>query len=158
MPATGRWAATTRDGLAAWAARVAHQHAESQPLVATARQQVAQAGDALKQIRWKWKHRTENEELTIRVYGRRDAASFRTVSGAHSAQGPAQRWQQYADASRADLARIESLPLGRAVQFIETRRVQARQVEVEQAAAAHLARLGVSTEPGIEQTDPALGM
>jgi hypothetical protein len=80
-------------------------------------------------------------------------------NGERSAQGRAQRWQRYADASRADLARIESLPIGRALQFIETRRAQALQVEVEVevAAAAHSARLGVPTERRIRQTDPELG-
>ena len=134
---------------------MAHQRADAEPLVTNARQQVAQAGEALKQIRWR--HRTENEELTIGVYGRRDAASYRTVSGERGAQGRAQRWHRYADASQADLARIESLPIGRAVQFIETRRAQALQVEVEQAAAAHRAKLGAPTARRIEQTDPALG-
>ncbi len=143
------------DGLEAWAARVAHQRADAQPPVSNARQHVAQARKALKQIRWR--HRTETEELTIRVYGRRETASRRTLSGAHSAQGRAQRWQQYADASRANLARIESLPTGRAVQFIETRRAQALHVEVERAAAAHSTGRGVSTERRIEPTDPGLG-
>jgi AAA domain/TrwC relaxase len=155
LPATAKWAATSRDGLEAWATRVARQRADAEPLVTNARRQVAQAGEALKQIRWR--HRTENEELTIGVYGRRDAASLRRFNGERSAQGRAQRWQRYADASRADLARIESLPIGRALQFIETRRAQALQVEVEQAAAAHSARLGVPTERRIGQTDPELG-
>lgn len=156
LPATGRWAATTRDGLQAWAAKAAHQRANAEPLVTNARQQVAQAGEVLKQIRSR--HRTENEELTIRVYGRHDAASYRTVNGERSAQGRAQRWHRYADASRAHLARIESLPIGRAVQFIETRRAQARHVEVEQAADAHRLKLGAPTGRQIEQIDPELGL
>lgn len=156
VPATGRCAATTRDGLEAWAARVAHQRADAEPLVAKAHQHVEQAAEALKQIRWR--HRAETEDLTLRVYGRRDAASYRGVSGTNSADGRAQRWRRYADASSADLARIESLPIGRAVQFIETRRSQALQFEVEQAAAARRTKLGVSREPRIEQTDPELGL
>ncbi len=154
-PDPDSWAATTRDGLEAWAARVAHERAETDPLVAEAREQVARTGKALQQIRWR--HRTETEELTIGVYGRRDAASFRTVSGTNTARGRAQRWQQYADTSRAGLARIESLPIGRAVQLIETRRSPALQVQAEQAAATHKAR-GVSPERRIEQTDPQLGL
>ncbi len=154
VPASGRWAATTRDGLDAWAARVTHQRAEAQPVVASARQDVARADEALKQTRWR--HRAETEDLTLRIYGRRDAASVRTVSGVHSAQARAQRWRQYADAARADLTRIESLPIGRAVQFIESLRARALQVEVERTAATHSARLGVPTERRIGQTDPEL--
>lgn len=153
VPATGRWAATTRDGLEAWAARVTHQRAEAQPVVASARQDVARADEALKQTQWR--HRAETEDLTLRIYGRRDAASVRTVSGVHSAQARAQRWRQHADAARADLTRIESLPIGRAVQFIESRR--ARALQVERTAATHNARLGVPTERRIGQTDPEFG-
>ena len=152
VPATGRWAATTRDGLEAWAARAAYQRAEAQPDVANARQDVACADEALKQTRWR--HRAETEDLTLRICGRRDAASVRTISGVHSAEARAQRWRQYADAARADLTRIESLPIGRAVQFIESRRARALQVEVERTAATHSARLGVPTERRIGQTDP----
>lgn len=155
VPATGRWAATTRDGLEAWAARVTHQRAEAQPVVASARQDVARADEALKQTQWR--HRAETEDLTLRIYGRRDAASVRTVSGVHSAQARAQRWRQHADAARADLTRIESLPIGRAVQFIESRRARALQVEVERTAATHNARLAVPTGRRIGQTDPELG-
>lgn len=154
-PATGRWTATTRDGLEAWATRVAYQRAEAQPVVASSRQDVARAGETLKQTLWR--HRAETEDLTLRIYGRRDAASLRTVSGAHSAQARAQRWRQYADAARVDLAWIESLPIGRAVQFIETRQAQALQVEADLAAAARGARLGLRTERRIEQTVPDLG-
>lgn len=156
MPATVGWAVTTRDGLDAWAARVAHQRAEAQPVVASGRQDVARANEALKQTRWR--HRAETEDLTLGIYGRRDAASVRTVSGANSAFCRAQRWRRYADAARADLARIESIPMGRAVQFIETRRSQALQVKAEQTAAARHTKLGVSTEPRIEQTDRELGL
>jgi len=155
VPATGRWAATTRDGLEEWAARVTHQRAEAQPVVASARQDVARADEALKETRWR--HRAEAEDLILRIYGRRDAASVRTVSGVHGAQARAQRWRHYADAARADLTRIESLPIGRAVQFIESRRARALQVEVERTAATHSARLGVPTERRIGQTDPELG-
>jgi hypothetical protein len=155
VPATGRWAATTRDGLEAWAARVAYQRAESQPVVASARQDVAHAQEALKQTRCR--HRAETEELTLRIYGRRDAASVRTVSGRHSAQARAQRWWQHADAVRADLTRIESLPIGRAVLVIETRRARALQVKVDQTAATRNTRLGVPTERRIGQTDTELG-
>ena len=153
IPAAGRWAATTRDGLEAWAARVADQRAEAQPVVASARQDVARADEALKQTRWR--HRAKVEELTIGVYGRRDAASLRTISGTHSAQARARRWQQYADASRAALAHIESLPIGRAVRFIESSRARDHQAEVERTPASHNA--GVPTERRIRQTDPELG-
>ena len=135
--ATSRWAANTRDGLDAWAKRVAHARAKAEPPVSSARQQVEQTGEVQKQI-W-WRHRTQVEELTIRVYGRRDAASYRATTGARSAQGCAQLWRQHADAARADLARIESLPLGRAVHSIKTRPAHTHQVQVEQAAAAHRA-------------------
>ena len=155
VPSTGGRNATTRDRVEAWATRVARQRAEAQPVVASARNDVARVDQALKQIRWR--HRAETEELTIGVYGRRDAASFRTVTGAHSAQARAQRWQQYADAARADLAHIESLPTGRAVQFIETRRAQALQIEAEQASPAHRPRPGAPTERRIEHTRPEFG-
>jgi hypothetical protein len=156
VPDTGTWADTTRDGLEAWAARVAHQRTDAGPVVASARQDVARAGDALKQIRWR--HRAEAEELTIGVYGPRDAASLPTVSGAHRAQARAHRWQQYANGSRADLASIESLPIGRAVQLIETRQAQALQAQAMQTAAARGARLGLPTEHRSQQTEPELGL
>ena len=155
VPSTGQWAATTHDRLEAWAARVVHRCAEAQPVVASARQDVARAEEALKQTRWR--HRAETEDLTLRLYGRRDAASVRTISGVHSVEARAQRWRQYADAARADLTRIESLPIGRAVQFIESRRARALQVEVERTAATHSARLGVPTERRIGRADPELG-
>lgn len=155
VPATGRWAATTRDGLEAWAARVAHQRAEAHPVVATACQDVARADEVLKQTRWR--HRAETEDLTLRVYGRRAAASFRIISGKHSAQGRAQRWRQHAGAARADLARIESLPIGRAVQFIESGRARVLHVEAERTAAARSVKLGAPTEHRIGRTDPELG-
>ncbi len=155
VPAPGRRAATTRDGLEAWAARVAHQRIEAQAVVATARQDVERAGDALKQTRWR--HRAEAEELTVGVYGRRDAASLRTVSGAHSAKARAHRWQLYADASRADLANIESLPIWRAAQFVETRQAQAQKTDLR-AAATRRARPGLPTEVRRERTAPELGL
>ena len=152
VPDTGRWAAATRDGLEAWAARVAHQRTEAQPVVASARHDVTRACDALKQIRWR--HRVEAEELTIGVYGRRDAASIRTVSGTHSAQARAQRWREYADTARANLTHIESLPIGRAVHYIESSRARTLEIEVEQAAATHGAGLGAPTQRRIGPTDP----
>ncbi len=155
LPATGPWAANTRDGLDAWAERVAYERARAAPSVATARQQVEVAGEVLKQTRWR--HRAETEELTIGVYGRRDAASLRTISGANSAEARVQRWQQYADASRADLAHIESLPIGRAVRFIETRNAQAARAGVGRTAAGRNARLVLRTEHRIEQADPEFG-
>jgi hypothetical protein len=155
LPATDTWAANTRDGLDAWAERVAHERAHAAPSVATARQQVEVASEVLKQTRWR--HGAEAEELNVGIYGRRDAASIRTVSGAHSAEARAQRWQQYADASRADLAHIESLPIGRAVQVIETRRAQVPQSGVRRTAAARNTRLDLRTEHRIEQADPELG-
>jgi hypothetical protein len=58
---------------------------------------------------------------------------------------------------RADLTRIESLPIGRAVLVIETRRARALQVKVDQTAATRNTRLGVPTERRIGQTDTELG-
>ena len=156
MPATGRWAATTRDGLEAWAARVTHQRAEDDPVVASARQDVARSDEALRQTLWR--HRSETEELTLQIYGRRAAASFRTVSGAHSAHARAQRWRDHADAARADLTHIESLPIGRAVHYIESSRARALQIEAERAAATSGARLGAPTERRIGPTDPERGL
>ena len=112
--------------------------------------------EALKQTRRR--HRAEAEELTIGVYGRRDAASLRTVSGAHRAQARAQRWQQNADVARDDLARIESLPIERAAQFIETSQAQAMQAEDMQTPTARGARRGLPTEHGSQHTDPELGL
>lgn len=155
LPAADTWAAKTRDGLDAWAERVAYERADAVPSVSTARQQVEVAGEVLQQTRWR--HRAETEELTIGVYGRRHAASLRTVSGAHSAEARAHRWQQYADASRADLAHIESLPIGRAVRFIETRQAQAPQAGEGRTPTARDARLDLRTEHRIEQADPELG-
>nr|WP_269634819.1 MobF family relaxase [Nocardioides sp. CF8] len=155
VPATGRWVATNRDGLEAWAARVAHQRAEAQPVVASASTDVARADEALKQTRWR--HRAETEDLTQRIYGRPDAAYVRTVSGVHGAQARAERWRQYADAVRADLTRIESLPIVRAVQLIESARAQALQVEVDRTVANHRARLGVPTDRRIRPTGPDVG-
>ncbi len=156
VPATGRWAATTRDGLETWAAWVAHKRAEAEPLVVHARQQVARAGEALLRIRWR--HRRETDELALSIYGRRDAASLRTSSGAYGAAGRAQRWQEYADAARNDLAHIESLPIERAVRLIEARQVMALQAEAESVVPARSATTGTSTEwRRINQSDPDLG-
>jgi hypothetical protein len=156
VPATGRWAATTRDGLEAWATRAAHERADAEPLVADARQQVVRAGEALQRIRWR--HRRETEEVTLSVYGRRDAASLRTTSGAYGAEGRAQRWLEYADAARNDLARIESLPIGRAVQLIETRQGMALQAEVEPVGPARRGTPGASTEwRRTNHSEPDLG-
>lgn len=153
LPATGPWAANTRDGLDAWAERVAYERAHAASSVAAARQQVEVAGEVLKQTRWR--HRAEAEGLTIGVYGRRDAASLRTVSGAQSAEARAQRWQQYASASRADLAHIESLPIGRAVRLIETRQAQVSEAGVGRTAAGRDERLDLRTEHRFEQAAPS---
>ena len=61
-----------------------------------------------------------------------------------------------AEAPRAYLAHIESLPIGRAVQFIRDTPSSSPRVEVNQAAADHSHRLHVSTGRRIEQTDPSL--
>lgn len=154
LPGTGKWTASNPDGLDAWAERVARQRVEAESVVMSARQHVEQAGKALKQIRWR--QRGEAEELNLRVYGRRAAASYRSMRGRNSADGRAQQWRKYEDASRADLARIESLPIRQAVQFIEKRRAKALHVQVEQTAAARRS-FGASTSPRIERTDPRLG-
>jgi hypothetical protein len=156
-PAPGRLAATTRDGLEGWAARVAQELTEAQPAVTRARQDVERAGEALKQTRWR--HRAEIEELTIGVYGR-DAASFHAVVGTHGTQNRARSAQQVADRARAALERIESLPVGRAVQFIESRQAQAAQTETMRTAAARRAQLGSPVEDRHESRDtrPGLGM
>ena len=156
VPATGRWAATTRVGLDAWVARVTHQRAHDDPDVAPARQDVARADEALRQTRWR--HRSETKDLTLQIYGRRDAATFRNVSGVHSAEARAKRWREYADTVRADLDHIESLPIGRAVHHIESRRARALKIEAERAAATHGTGLGAPTERRIGPTDPDRGL
>ena len=60
VPATGRWAAATRDGLEAWAARVTHQRAQDDPVVSRARQDVARADETLKQT-WR-RHRSDSRK------------------------------------------------------------------------------------------------
>jgi hypothetical protein len=123
--------------------------------VASARQDVERAGEALKQTRWR--HRAEVKELTIGVYGR-DAASFHAGLGAQGAQTRAHRAQQVADGARADLTRIESLPVGRAVQFIETQQAEAQQAEAARAGAARRTRLGSPIEGRLERRDPEPGL
>jgi hypothetical protein len=67
--------------------------------------------------------------------------------------GRAERWREHAAATRIELTRIESLPIGRAVRLIEMQRAQAAvQVEVERTRP----QLGAPTERRVEQTDPEL--
>lgn len=154
VPASDVSAATTRDGLETWAVRVAHQCAEAQPVVASARQDLARADEAVKEIRWR--HRAETKDLNRRIYGLRDGAYVRSGSGTQSAKARAQRCRQYADAARSDLARIESLPIGRAVQFIESRRARAAQVEAHRTAVTNSASRVVPTQRRLGGTGPDL--
>lgn len=155
VPDTDRWM-TTRDGLESWTARVAEQRTEDHPVVVAARERAAHAKEAWDQTRWR--HQREAAELTAQVYGGIPMTSYRAISGSNSAKARAQRWQQYADDLGVYLARIESLPTGRAVKLIETRRTQAHGVSVERQEAAHRDRHGVSTAPQNERSDPGLGM
>lgn len=152
-PDPGRWGIKTRDSLEPWAERAATQCTDADPKVIEARQQAQQAEEALRQVRSR--HRREAEELLIGINGQRDAVFRRGISGPNSAGGRAQRWQKRADELRSYLARIESLPIGRAVQLIEARRAQA--VQVEQAAAARSHRLEPTPEHPIDRQHPGVG-
>ncbi len=154
LPSTSKWSANTRDGLDAWVARVAHEHAEAVPLVSVARQQVEQSTEAQRQLRQR--HHQESDDLRLRVYGRLDAASYRVTAAARSPKERSEHWRNHAEAARADLAHIESLPVGRAVQFIEAGRVQA--LKSEHAVANRRSRLDVSEERRWERPDPAPGL
>ena len=120
VPDPDRWAQRTRDSLQPWAERVAALVAEEQPQVTAARQATDQAAEQVAQIRNQ--HRREAQELTIAVYGRRGAASFRTMSGPNSAKNRAQRWLEHGEGLREYKTRIESLPIWRALRLIELRR------------------------------------
>lgn len=154
LPSTSKWSANTRDGLDAWAARVAHEHADAVPLVSVARQQVEQSTEAQRQL-WQ-RHHQESDDLRLRVYGRLDAAFYRVTAAARSPKERSEHWRNHAEAARADLAHIESLPVGRAVQFIEAGRVQA--LKSEHAVANRRSRLDVSEERRLERPDPAPGL
>lgn len=151
VPGSSRW--TTQDVLMPWAANVADQRADDHPAVVAARERVADAKDALNQTRWR--HQRERADLEAQVYGGIARASYRSVRGSNSAEARASRWDQYTGELVAYLDRIESLPIGRAVQLIETRGTRAHQVE--EAAAAHRARHVVSAERRIGPTEPELG-
>lgn len=153
VPGTSNW--TTRNVLEPWAAQVADQRTDDHPAVADARERANDAKDAWDQTRWR--HRRERADLEAQVYGGTARASYRSIRGSNSAEARAQRWEQHAEELGAYLDRIESLPTGRAVQLIETRRTQAHQADVEETAAAHRARRVVSSERRIGPAGPELG-
>lgn len=155
VPDPGRWGIKTRDSLEPWAERVAAERADAEPTVITARQQAQRAEEALRHTRSR--HRREAGDLTIGVNRQLAASSHRGFSGPRSAADRAQRWQKHADELRSYLTRIESLPIGRAVQLIEMRRTQALQVEVERAAVAHRHTLDPMLERPTHREDPGLG-
>jgi hypothetical protein len=154
VPEPGRWGIKTRDSLEPWAERVATERADTEPTVIKARQHAQQAEEALRQTRSR--HRREAEDLARGVNGQRAGVPYRAISGPNNAAGRAQRWQEHADELRFYLARIESLPIGRAVQLIETRRAQA--LQVEQATAAHRHTLEPKPEHPIDRQHPQLGL
>ena len=153
VPDPGRWGIKTRDSLEPWAERVAAERADAEPTVIEARHQAQQA-EALRQARSR--HRREAENLTIGLNGQRGAVALRGITGPNNAAGRAQRLQEHADELRSYLARIESLPIGRAVQLIQTHRAHA--LEVEQAAAARSHRLEPTPERPIDRQHPELGL
>ena len=154
VPDPGRWGIKTRDSLEPWAERVATELADAAPAVIEAREHAQQAEEALRQTRSR--HRHEAEALAIGVTDQRNTVFRRGITGPNTAAGRAQRWHRHADELRAYLARIESLPIGRAVQLIETRQAQAH--EVERAAAARSHTLGPpTTQHPILQSDSELG-
>ena len=153
VPDPGRWGIKTRDSLEPWAERVATELADTAPAVIEAREHDQQAEEALRQTRSR--HRHEAEALAIGVTDQRNTGFRRGITGPNTAAGRAQRWHRHADELRSYLARIESLPIGRAVQLIETRRAQA--LEVERAAAARSHTLGPTTQHPIHRGDPELG-
>jgi hypothetical protein len=123
IPDTGRWGHRTRDSLETWAERVASDHADAVPSVLAARRRAHDANVALTQIRQR--QRNEAAELADAVYGRRHSSSHRGMSGLNSAEGRSVRWQQRADGLRTYLARIESLPIDRALSLIEAQQAKA---------------------------------
>jgi hypothetical protein len=154
VPDPGRWGIKTRDSLEPWAERAAAESADADPKVIEARQQAQQAEEALRRVRSR--HRREAEELMIGINGQRDAVLRRGVGGPYSAAGRAQRWQRHAEELRSYLTRIESLPIGRAVQLIETLRAQA--LKGEQAAAARSYVLEPKPERPMDRQHPQLGL
>jgi len=155
VPGTGRWGIQTDDSVDDWAERVAAERADAEPPVADAQRQARSAREALTQTRAH--HREEAQALTVQIFGPHDAMRHRAHTGPNGAEGRAQRWQEYADAARATLTRLESLPTGRAVQFIETRRAQAAQVEVNPGGARRT-RLVATTQHRLEPPDPGLNI
>ncbi|MAY94960.1 MAG: TrwC relaxase [Nocardioides sp.] len=154
VPDPGRWGIKTRDSLEPWAERVAVQRADAEPAVIEARRQAQQAEETLQQNRTR--HRHEAEDLTIGLNGQRAAVPHQGISGRNRAAGRARRWQRQADELRSYLAHIESLPIERAVQLIETRRTQA--LEGEQVSAARSKRLEPKPEHPIDRQYPRLGL
>ncbi len=153
VPDPGRWGIKTRDSLEPWAERVATELADAAPAVIEAREQAQRAEEALRQTRSRDRH--EAEALAIGVTDQRNTISRRGITRPNTAAGRAQRWHRHADELRSYLARIESLPIGRAVQLIETRRAQA--LEVERAAAARSHTLGPTTQHPIHARGPEFG-
>jgi hypothetical protein len=157
-PDTGRWGLPTRDSLKTWAERVAGEHTDAELHVVDAQRRVREAEEALKQTRSR--HSREALELTVGVYGRHDANSYRAIRRPNNARGRAKRWQQLAEAAHRDLAVIESLSVGRALQFIEARRPGAGRSEVERTTRPHPAPSIVSAQHQVEREDngPVLGL
>ncbi len=153
IPDTGRWALKTRDSLEPWAERVATTCADESAHVQDARQATSGTTDALHRVMNR--HGREAHELTVAVYGPRDAASARKASGPNSAQGRAERWIQRSESFRDYLTRIESLPVGRAVSLIERRRAVEEQSALYKRTRAPLAP--AERNPVIRDTaDPTL--
>lgn len=156
LPSPSKWDANTRDGLDAWAKRVADERAESQPVTSRALQEVKAAGEELRQVRWR--HQRESEGLRLQAYGRRDAASHRATAGTRSAASRAERWRLRVDAARADLAQIESLPVGRALEFIEARRERIWKVESARAETCHAEGASCWSTASAKPTVPNSGL
>ena len=156
VPDTSRWAATTRDGLEAWAARVAHQRTEAQPAVASARQDVARTDEALKQTRRR--HRAEAEELTVGVYGRRDAAS--RPNSQRSPPRPSSSATMAAERRRgARRPRPHRIPPNRTSRAIHRNKPGTSNAGRGHATTtARGARRELPTEHGSQHTDPELGL
>jgi hypothetical protein len=152
LPPTGKVAVATQDGLDAWAQRVVRDRAHTEPAVSNARKQVEAADQSLAQTRRR--HRAEAEDLHFRVYGERGAYG-RRISAANNASGRAARWLQHAEVLRADLTRIESLPIGRALHYMETRQAQVEQAAANRAARRHT--IGYSTSD-IDRKEPGPGL
>ncbi|MFC4244008.1 MobF family relaxase [Gryllotalpicola reticulitermitis] len=127
----------SRDAIPAWAQQAARQTAETAPAVVHARKQLTEAQVARRDLTARQMH----ERATLR----RQLLADHTPSTVRQA---VQRLQQQAEAARADLARIEALPPGEAVEFIRAR-VQQEQAcrEAVLALAERQARTTAPTPP-----------